>query len=777
MAVQKNFVVKNGLEVNGELKVDEALISADALVDKVGIGTDDYSSLSLLTVDGSISANGNLYLESGSGIGSIYNVKGTILQYEQGYINTGIVTNLTGTAVTYTTGNITNISGSGLAYTDAYINTGIVTNISGSDLNYTNGYINTGIVTNLNVTGVSTFQSDVNLGDNDRLRLGDDNDLQIFHNGSNSYIEDSGTGALIFKSNVYSFRNAADNEDIAKFTQNGAVELYYDNDKKFETTGYGVTVSGGLNVSGVSTFQDNVNIGVGGTTAFFDVNTGRLGISTNNPSQPLDVNGDARFRGALYDNNNIVGAANSILTSTGSGVVWADITTIPVGDANTLDGLDSTQFLRSDVADTKVGVTTFQDDIFLGGLNVSGVATFQGNIGVGTDVPNGAADPNNTTILNAGIVTANFYYGNGSNLIDISNLASDIDINTTGIITASTFYGDGSNLSGLAQQGIGIRTEGGDVGFGITFLDLRGAGVSTSYYSSGITTIFFEGGGSGTIGFGTEFPDNSEAGDLFYNAEYGRTFVYYDETIVGSGTSQFWVDASPFNEDSSNNNVFLPGSTSSPSWYIDGDSTTGVYSPSFGNLTFLSNGTEILNTNPSGIEVITGIATLNATEIETTTSVALKIDSDTNYNAIQINQLGGEAINFGGDDYAEFGNDFIIKSNGDTGIGTTNPTEKLDVLGTVKAVDFNSTSDVNLKENITTVDNALDLTNQLRGVRFEWKKDGKPSYGVIAQELETVLPELVTQSDPKTVNYNGIIGVLIEAVKELSAEVEQLKNK
>ena len=62
-------------------------------------------------------------------------------------------------------------------------------------------------------------------------------------------------------------------------------------------------------------------------------------------------------------------------------------------------------------------------------------------------------------------------------------------------------------------------------------------------------------------------------------------------------------------------------------------------------------------------------------------------------------------------------------------------------------------------------------------MRFEWKRDGKPSYGVIAQELEAVLPELVTQGDPKTVNYNGIIGVLIEAVKELSAEVEQLKNK
>ena len=71
----------------------------------------------------------------------------------------------------------------------------------------------------------------------------------------------------------------------------------------------------------------------------------------------------------------------------------------------------------------------------------------------------------------------------------------------------------------------------------------------------------------------------------------------------------------------------------------------------------------------------------------------------------------------------------------------------------------------------------LEITlKQLRGVKFDWKESGLPSYGVIAQELEEVLPELVHGNDPKTVNYNGIIGVLIEAIKELKAEVEELKN-
>jgi len=95
---------------------------------------------------------------------------------------------------------------------------------------------------------------------------------------------------------------------------------------------------------------------------------------------------------------------------------------------------------------------------------------------------------------------------------------------------------------------------------------------------------------------------------------------------------------------------------------------------------------------------------------------------------------------------------------------------------TITATDFNSTSDFNLKENIKTVENSLNTIEQLRGVSFDWKETGKGSYGVIAQELEEVLPELVKDGEIKSVNYNGIIGVLIEAVKELKAEVEDLKN-
>jgi hypothetical protein len=219
--------------------------------------------------------------------------------------------------------------------------------------------------------------------------------------------------------------------------------------------------------------------------------------------------------------------------------------------------------------------------------------------------------------------------------IEVSNVDT-VDLNVTGIstlgtvrissgiITATsgivTYYGDGQylDLTNNPSTGIGIGTTGGVVGYGITFLDLKGAGVSTTQYNSntGIATIFFEGGGggSGTIGIGTEFPLSAVNGDLFFSAEYGRLFVYYDENIIGIGTDEFWIDAAPFNVGiitSLTNVSFVPGSASNPSMFFVGDSQTGFFSPTPGQFTVVSTGSSILNINPSGVNV-TGIVTANS---------------------------------------------------------------------------------------------------------------------------------------------------------------------
>jgi len=123
------------------------------------------------------------------------------------------------------------------------------------------------------------------------------------------------------------------------------------------------------------------------------------------------------------------------------------------------------------------------------------------------------------------------------------------------------------------------------------------------------------------------------------------------------------------------------------------------------------------------------------------------------------------------------GNTLVARDiSGDFTAGTITVTN-LTASQTIQAQDFNSISDINLKENIHTIENSLEIVKNLRGVSFDWKENGKSSYGVIAQELEEILPDLVKNSEVKSVNYNGLIGVLIEAIKELKTEVEELKSK
>ena len=99
--------------------------------------------------------------------------------------------------------------------------------------------------------------------------------------------------------------------------------------------------------------------------------------------------------------------------------------------------------------------------------------------------------------------------------------------------------------------------------------------------------------------------------------------------------------------------------------------------------------------------------------------------------------------------------------------------------GNFSATSFTSLSDVNKKENITRIDNALVITQQLEGVRFDWKDTHEPSLGLIAQEVEKILPELVETSDDgtKSVSYGNIIGVLIEAIKEQQKQIDELKRR
>ena len=151
----------------------------------------------------------------------------------------------------------------------------------------------------LQITGVAQYgDSDVEsyldangltLPDNVKANFGAGNDLKIYHDGSNSYIEDSGTGNLKIRTNSLNVMNAANNESMIGANQNGAVTLYYDNASKLATKSDGVDITGelqsdSLDVDGAADISGNLTIGgnltVNGTTT--TLNTATLTVDDLN---------------------------------------------------------------------------------------------------------------------------------------------------------------------------------------------------------------------------------------------------------------------------------------------------------------------------------------------------------------------------------------------------------------------------------------------------------------------------------------------------------------
>ena len=125
----------------------------------------------------------------------------------------------------------------------------------------------------LDVDGSSAFSGNLNLDDNVKLRCGTHGDLDIFHDGSNSVIHENGTGHLLIRGDgSLKVQNAAGSETKANFHSDGAVELYFDSNKKFETKSDGVDITGelqcdSLDVDGSSNFESVATFG-GNYTSF-----------------------------------------------------------------------------------------------------------------------------------------------------------------------------------------------------------------------------------------------------------------------------------------------------------------------------------------------------------------------------------------------------------------------------------------------------------------------------------------------------------------------------
>ena len=259
----------------------------------------------------------------------------------------------------------------------------------------------------LGVTGETTLTTHLNMGDNDIIKLGDSADLQIYHDGSDSYVKDAGTGDLYLQgSNNVQIESAA-GANMIYATAGAQVRLFYNGSPKFDTTNTGIDVTGVITTDGMTTsadinFGDNDKavFGAGGDLEIYhdgtnsyisDVGTGNLLIKTSDRFDVQSATGELMIR-ADANSNVKLNYDNATKLTTKS------------------DGVDITGELQSDSLDVD------------GNADISGSLTMGGNIDLQDNDKILLGTSDDLQIYHDGSNSYIHDYGTGSLYIDATQL-------------------------------------------------------------------------------------------------------------------------------------------------------------------------------------------------------------------------------------------------------------------------------------------------------------------------------------------------------------------
>ena len=471
--------------------------------------------------------------------------------------------------------------------------------------------------------------------DNIQARFGDSGDLRIYHDSSNSYIQDTGTGRLIIKTDYFEVDNAAGTEAMIEAIQDGAVNLYYNGSKKFETTSTGVSVTG------------EVRVYSGSSLGYFGVDTGNsyvyLGSNTSGYSLALQTSGTNALTIDSSQNSTFAGTINSgrlFVEQSGADII--DMTRTGVGTYRfAISGSDA--FSLFDVganADRLV-------------IDSSGNSTFAGNVSLTSGSLSITGDGSNAATLtetSVGIFTiaaADDIILDATGDIALDAGGDDIRLRVNGT-TYGSFNNASSNLNIFSTiQDKSIKFLGNDNGTQITALTLNMAD-----------------GGDATF-----------AGKVTANGVYsaGQSAIIYKAQRNGGAVASDW------SYDDATTDMSL------------GTSTSHSFSLKTGNTRAFT----IDTSQKSTFTTDTGVLIKGASGSVSAKLSFLPASGGRQYD------LGNVGADFRIFDASANVTRMYFDNDGNTGIGTTTPSQKLDVSGVVKQKGTNNYEDIIVKSGDT----------------------------------------------------------------------------
>ena len=527
---------------------------------------------------------------------------------------------------------------------------------------------------NVSNTSGQIVPNELSMGNNKKILFGNGDDLQIYHDGSNSYIQNlTGWLNIPLSQNGISIANADFSESIARFLVNGAVELYYDGAKKFETVSTGVDVFGTSGNTNVRVYDSSANSEVGlklqGDAATWTLqNWGSGGDKLrilNNAGSSMQVwedNGSVIF--GATDINGSFGASNTVVAIKGSSSGGEGILQITGLGNSATDNVGKIDFHSQAEADPMCSIRS-----------VRGSADDQGELQIWTN--NGGAPTERMRIDS---------FGQTKFLNRVEIQAADTATNPSAGTNARLIIDNNSNTNGC-----------------FAVMDFRN-------YSTFIT---------------------ARIGAQFQDADDKNTDLYFmTRPNNGSLTERMRI--------TSGGELFV------------GDTGTNYGYSAHHIAKSSSQGYALIVRNSNTSTQNNSVIQLNQAETTGTTQGYLLIGRQGDPNS------GTNRI--------------FIYSNGD--IKNSN-----NVYGQI--------SDERKKENIIDASPKLNDLMKVKVKNFNFKGDDLKQIGVVAQELEEIFPGMISESkDPdsedetlyKSVKYSVFVPMLIKAIQELKAEIDELKK-